>query len=883
MTEVGYFALCVGLCLSLYGLFAGIIGITRNQQNIAESGRNALVGVNLCVIIGSLALWGAIFSHDFSVRYVFRHSAVDMPVVYLFTSFWSALEGSHLLWTFILTCVGSVMLLTVRKANDHYLAGLVTATAIPHTFMLLLNVWESAPLARQFPVGQYGSGMNALLQNPYMAAHPPSLFTGYCALLIPFAYGAAALFRGRISRDWLITVRRWVLAGWAVLTVGIFLGGKWAYVELGWAGYWAWDPVENSSFMPWLAATAFLHSLLVLDKTGKLPRLTLFLGMIGFSLTFLGTFITRSGVISSVHSFAESNIGPAYLTFVVVLFLFTVALISWRGQMLVREEAEDGWRVSKEAGLLFTNFFLLFLLALVMVGTLLPLIVEAVRGVRISIQEPFFNAFAPWIGVGMVAILGIGNLIKWRSGRIEAPLVTLGFPAVWATVLTIAINIRKDLDPASTVGFWLCLWTMGTLTLDVVYRLKDLRWNAGALWKFNKPFIGAYVVHIGFLVACLGFIGNYRGIEATTTLDKGESTTFYDYTLTNKGIRTQEGSNYTYVVGQVEAVSPTGKTLVIEPMRSKYTNNEEWLNEVGVYSTFWYDLYLILNTFDFKSQQMTLRLNVNPTVKLVWTSLVIMCIGALIGLAHTFRKRTLEIHPSGEASEEEVDPIRSVLDSIGVRPPALAREFNTVWASLEHRNRSKQLVPQNPDLKPGGLFGVLTVVALALALCVFGLSSFAWANEDTRGTESPAPLGEVAVPPEHEGDAAVFTYDPKLIEIGKELRCPTCQGLSVVDSSSPQSNAMKREIARQMEAGMSKDEILRYFRDRYGEWILREPDTGSALGVAIWLIPIAGLALGPVLLVFGLRRARRREQLEREALIAEITAYIDARQPAAKV
>jgi cytochrome c-type biogenesis protein CcmF len=867
MTEVGYFALCVGLCLSIYGLFAGIVSATRGSQNIAESGRNALVGVNLCVIIGSLALWGAILSHDFSVRYVFRHSAVDMPLLYLFTSFWSALEGSHLLWTFILTSVGSVMLLSVRKANDHYLAGLVTATAIPHTFMLLLNVWESAPLARQFPVGQYGSGMNALLQNPYMAAHPPSLFAGYCSLLIPFAYGAAALFRGRISRDWLITVRRWVLAGWAVLTVGIFLGGKWAYVELGWAGYWAWDPVENSSFMPWLAGTAFLHSLLVLDKTGKLPRLTIFLGMIGFSLTFLGTFITRSGVISSVHSFAESNIGPAYLTFVVVLFLFTVALISLRGQQLVREEMEDGWRVSKESALLFTNFFLLFLLALVMVGTLLPLIVEAVRGVRISIQEPFFNAFAPWIGVGMVGILGVGNLLKWRSGRMEAPLVTLGFPAIWATALTTAIFIRKDLDPASTVGFWLCLWTMGTLTLDVVYRLQDLRWNAGALWKFNKPFLGAYVVHVGFLVACLGFIGNYRGIEATTTLDKGESTTFYDYTFTNKGIRTQEGSNYTYVVGQVEAVSPSGTALMIEPMRSKYTNNEEWLNEVGVYSTFWYDLYLILNTFDFKSQQMTLRLSANPTVKLVWTSLVIMCIGALIGLAHTFRKRTLEIHPSGQANEEEVDTIRSILDSLGLRNPSLARKAITV---------EKKYHPDSITLKPGGRLSLLTVVCLALALCLFGLSSFALAT-DPADPDPTAPYGQSALAPAPAGDAdeaAVYTYDPKLIEIGKELRCPTCQGMSVVDSNSAQSNAMKREIARQMEQGLSKDEILMYFRDRYGEWILREPDTGSALGVAIWLIPIAGLALGPILLALGLSRARRREQQEREELVAEISAYI---------
>jgi cytochrome c-type biogenesis protein CcmF len=827
MTELGHFALGLGLCLALYGFLAGILGIRNKSQAFAMSGRNALLCVTVCVLIASAALWGAILAHDYSVRYAFRNSAVDMPHIYLITSFWSALEGSHLLWTLLLTSVASIFLLTLRPANRVYLPALVASSSIPLVFMMLLNVWESAPLARQFPIGQFGSGMNALLQNPYMAAHPPTLFVGYCFLLVPFAYGAAALIVGRITQDWLISVRRWTLAGWAILGVGIFLGGKWAYVELGWAGYWAWDPVENSSFMPWLCATASLHNLLVLDKTRKLPRLTVFLGMLAFALTFLGTFITRSGVISSVHSFAESNIGPAYLTFVVLLLLYTIVLVTMRGQLLVREDAEDGWRISKEAALLFTNFFLLFLLALVLVGTLLPLIVEATRGVRISIQQPFFNAFAPWVAVGLVAILGIGNLMKWRTGRLEDPASTLALPALWSTLLTAALAIRKELDIASIVGFWLVLWTMGVMIMDLVYRLKGLRWNASVLWKFNRPYLGSWLSHIGFLVAIAGFLGAYRGIEATTTLDRGGSTSFYGYTLTNTGLKATEGSNYTYVSAQIQATDTHGTQSIVEPRRSKYTNNEEWLNEIGVQSTTWHDLYIILSSFDFKSEQATLKMHINPTVKLVWASIVIMAIGAIVGLSHRFRRRIVDINPDGSASDNNFgsSPTEGLLSSLEATPGRLSRALS------------------------------VATITVATLICCLGMSTVALA-------ETP------------DSNAAVNRLDPRLVEVGKELRCPTCQGLSILDSNSAQSIAMKKEIESQIELGKSKDAILDYFRERYGVWILREPDSKSGMGLTIWSIPIAGLILGPAVLVFALRRKRRIDLAAEQEIIAEINNYI---------
>lgn len=825
MVELGYFSLVLALCLSVYGTGMGLLSLARPQRGVVFSGRNALVGVNVCVLFAAAVLWISLITHDFSVSYVFRNSAADMPPVYLLTAFWSSLEGSHLLWTSIMSVVVTISLLTIRRQNETLLPGLLTAYGFCLTFMTLLLVWASAPLTRLFPLQEGGQGMNALLQNPYMAAHPPSLFTGYCSLIVPFGYSVAALLRGAFTPDWLVSVRRWTLAGWAVLSVGIFLGGKWAYVELGWAGYWAWDPVENSSFMPWLASTALLHTLLILDKTNRLPRLAVSLAAIGFILTFLGTFITRSGVISSVHSFAESNIGPAYLIYIVLWTLIMILLVSLRGHLLQGAAQAQTWTVSKESTLLFTNFFLLFLLALVCIGTLLPLIVEAVRGVKISIQQPFFNAFAPWIGFGLVAILGIGNLMRWRNGKIEDPVAGLLFPAVWALVLTAVLASRKQLDIRSTIGFAVILWTAFVMVMDLYFKLKGMRWNARALLKFNRPYLGSWIAHLGFLVAIAGFLGGYRGIQAEAQLSQGQSTQFYGYNLTFKKMEYEQEYNVTYAKAVIEATDSRGNVNQVLPTRSKYTNKEEWLNEIGIHSTFWHDLYLVLAFFDPKSNQISLKMHINPTVKFVWTSLVIMVFGALVGLSHRIKRRSLDVSPNGlllESATEDMDILAEAL--------APVKRSNKIQSAL--------------------------VIGGAVLLVLFGFSGTAMAD----------------------ASKARMQFSDDLKVIGDELRCPTCQGVSILESDTPQSTSMRKEIERQISEGKKKDEIIRYFRDRYGEWILRKPDSDNALGKIIWMIPSIGLAAGPVILVWAIRSSRRRELSEREALEKELREFISNRR-----
>jgi cytochrome c-type biogenesis protein CcmF len=834
MVEVGFFTLCLGLCFAIYSLVLGIYSLRSPISGLVASARNALLAVFICVAISSLVMWNAIFFHDFSILYVYRNSAIDMPPLYLLTSFWSSLEGSHLLWTLTMSAVVAIACITVKKSDFSLYPGLCVAFASSLTFMLFLNVTYSAPLSRLFPVGKFGEGMNALLQNPYMAIHPPMLFTGYCLLIVPFAYSFAALARGGFTTNWLSVVRTWSLLAWVTLTVAIFLGGKWAYVELGWGGYWGWDPVENSSFMPWLAATAALHTLLITDKTGRLPRLLVFLNMLAFALTFLGTFITRSGVISSVHSFAESEIGPSYLLWVIFLFVVSLGLLFTKGYQLYGAARTNVWRVSKESALLFTIFFLLFMLALVFIGTILPLVVEAIRGIKISIQQPFFNAFAPWIGFGLVLLLGLGNLMKWKNGKIEDPVSCLLFPLIWATVLTYFINLRSHLDYFGILTFLIVLWTCGVLIMDLVYKLRSMRWNGMVFLKYNRSYLGALIIHIGFLFAIVGFAGNYRGVSAETNLNLKESTIFHGYQITNEGLSFKRDYNAQFIAANLKATNlHNQETVYVHPMRSKFTNNEQWFNEIGIYSTFWHDLYIVLASFDVNNQSVTLKINWNPTVKFVWTSLVIMVLGAVIAMTQTSRRRRVD-----EIENEQDFNITSELQKVA-----------------EHRTELKK--NSGSEIVSGVILGFVFVM---ISFAIIGVAS---AQSEQKNS--------VSLP----GIVKPQVIDPRIEDIAKDLRCPTCVGISVLESETLQSIAMRSEIEKQLAEGKAKAEILNYFKKAYGPWILREPDAHSAIGLTIWIIPILGLILGPVLLMILLRRSQIRQKEKDKKLMSEITKFIE--------
>lgn len=788
MIDVGYFSLWCAFIFSLFSFGMSIWSFFNHRSVFIQNSRYGIIAAFVCIFLSSITLWHALFYHDFSVKYVFEHSAIDMPPFYLFTSFWSALEGSHLLWTLLLSGVCAfAILFTNNREHEKYTPFVTLVFSVCILFMLLLGLTISNPFERINMVHSMGLGMNALLQNPYMAIHPPMLFLGYSLLIVPFAYGLSALLTGTLTPAWIRFVRYSTLIGWTILTIAIFLGGKWAYVVLGWGGYWAWDPVENASFMPWLATTAFLHTVLIYERTQKLPRLMVFLGIFSFILTFFGTFLTRSGVISSVHSFAQSNIGPAYLLWISFLSITLIILIFLRGHLLQTSQTNEAFHFSKEAILLFTNYFLLFLLAIVFFGTILPLIVEAVSGVKISIQQPFYNAFAPWIGLTLVSILGLGNLAKWRSARIEHPWFVLFLPLCCAFVLAIIFVVFKQRNVRDGFIWFLVLWTLFVLIADCVYKLKELHWNAKKFLNSYRSYFGALIIHIGFLTAILGFSGYSKTNLNEFDIPLYSSIEFAGFKFKNDGLTYKQHYNEKRITAQIETqnVHKKDDMFFIKPARTKYTNNEQWFNDVGIYSTFWFDIYVVLSSFDIRDQNVTLKIGYHPMVKFVWTSVATMVFGALIALSTRFSFRT-----------------RKKIQST-------------------QKNLSQKTTAQ----KTGSFFVIFSLILITL----FSVSGTVFAKDQTT-----------------------------LEEVGRELRCPTCLGMSILESDTPQSIAMKNEIARMIKEGKDKKEIIDYFKEHYGSWILREPDSSTILGKILWGIPIVGFVAGPFLLMWRLYQKSKK-------------------------
>lgn len=645
--DLGFFLLFFCCLLSIYGSIASLGAALLRHKRLFYSAKISGTCVTVMAVTASLILWVLFFKRDYSVDYIFKNSSNDLPIGYTITAFWSSLEGSHLLWTLLLTIFSTLSFWTAAKDNEHIMPYVSASLQAVLGWMFYLAVTYSDPFLLRLPIASNGQGMNALLQNPYMSFHPPSLFIGYTALAIPFGYSIAALCYGDITEGWLKSVRRWTLVGWAFLTVGIFLGGRWAYVELGWAGYWAWDPVENSSFIPWLFATALLHSLLVQDKLGHLKRLSLVMAIMAFWFSFFGTFITRSGVISSVHSFALSPIGPNYLAYLAVLLLVCLGLYAWRAPSILPPEADRAWGVSKESALVVTQFLLITFVVIVVIGTLFPIISEALTDQRISIQAPYFNMFSPYLGLGFIVAIALGNVLRYHSGKIPG-----GAKVIWISMLAslpVSLgfmwigDVFKTVRPfnfaAQVVGIFLVFWSIFLITYDFYTRLKSIRFKFGMFFGRNLAYTGAYVAHIGLLVAILGFLGNYRGLEKSVTLEKGQTLNLFDYEFKFDGIEIRRNKNVTLFAAPLGYYRP-GHQGTITAARSQYPTKPELLHEIGTSSTFWHDLYVVLSDFDKQEgKSATFEIHINPTVRIVWISGILIALGGIIALFDKHRGR----------------------------------------------------------------------------------------------------------------------------------------------------------------------------------------------------------------------------------------------------
>ena len=635
LAHLSFYLCFLGLILSAYSVCASCLALRTGLRGFQVSSQRSSA-LSCAVLIGSaLLFWWMLYSRDYAVEYIYKNSSDDLPPLYTLSALWSSLEGSHFFWALILAVSIFVSQTTLRKELRHLAPYLSIVLGLVMVWMFLLLVTFSDPFQQIYPTPTQGVGMNALLQNPYMAFHPPALFVGYSALVVPYAYAMAALSYGSFPVGWVVVMRRWSLWAWIFLTTGIALGGRWAYVELGWGGYWAWDPVENSSLIPWLLVTALLHGLSLQKKKAVGGGVNIMLSLLAFFASFFGTFLTRSGLVTSVHSFAQSDIGEVYLIFLAVLLGGSLGLYIWRWPQFAQVRRQQSWQITRELMMISGIFLFCVFAATVALGTLYPIASEIVGGVRVNVQAPYFHTFAPWIGGALAVLMALGALLRYHVRQL-----VVGKTFLVATVLVAVVcggifcSLAGVSDQAGwpfaaqAVGSTLVFFTMLCLVVDVRERLRLL---PGPWWSAaprNLAYLGGVIAHGGFLIALLGFLGNYRSMEKTVSLETDVAQEVLGYTLEYKGLDITMEDNATLLRAAL-AVSYAGEFLgMMSPARSRYPTSEELLHEVAVREGFWQDLYLVLTTPpQNEGDPVVVQVYVNPLVKLVWIAVLIMVVG----------------------------------------------------------------------------------------------------------------------------------------------------------------------------------------------------------------------------------------------------------------
>ncbi len=643
--NIGYVLLAAALAVSVYGLVVPVLGVRWNSWNLVRSAQFSTI-VNFVLVAGAAAmLLRAFLADDFSVHFVWETSSTDLPLLYKIAAFWGGMEGSLLFWELVLAGFSACVAYLYQRSNREIIPYVLATLSLIHVFLLGLLVTYSNPLALQAPVPLEGRGLNPLLQHPAMALHPPMLYLGYVGFSVPFAFAMGSLLRGKLDNAWVVTTRRWVIFAWYALTVGQMLGGQWAYEELGWGGYWGWDPVENAAFMPWLTGTAFLHSIMLQEKRNMMKVWNVVLIIVTFGLSILGTFIVRSGVLNSVHAFAQSDIGPAFLTFLALLMVVAFALMFRRMALLESRHTTDTL-LSKETTFLLNNLLFVGIAFTVFLGTIFPLAVEAMRGTKLSIQAPFFNTITAPLGIALLLLIGVCTLIAWRHSSWSFLLRNFRAP--------VAVGIV-----AAAVGFaggaraWQALlifgsagFTVTVLVLDfaraVLLRARQQQQSAVealvATVARNQQRYGGLIIHLGVAFLMVGLAGNFFKTEHTLTLAPGHPASLGHYQLLYKGLINEKQGNATVHAAQIEVYSGGQVVEVLKPGRAYYPTQPEPLNQVAIHRTLAEDLYLVL-AGENPDGTVTLRANINPLVMVAWLAFPLFTLGA--GIAVFYRPRRL--------------------------------------------------------------------------------------------------------------------------------------------------------------------------------------------------------------------------------------------------
>jgi len=654
IADFGTIALMAAFAVCVYGTVVPHLGVKSNNWNLIRSSQIASILSFVLIAIASAVLLQALLVSDFSLRYVWEHSSTDMPLFYKVSSFWGGLEGSLLFWVFVQSFFAMIVAFRYQYSNREIIPYVIATLNAIMAFLLLLLIGWSNPLDLQGVIPLEGRGLNHLLQHPAMAIHPPALYLGFIGFSVPFAFAMGGLILGKMDNEWVMTTRRWTLIAWYFLSAGLILGGQWAYEELGWGGFWAWDPVENAAFMPWLTGTAFLHSVMIQEKRNMLKIWNIVLIILTFGLTILGTFLTRSGIINSVHAFTQSEIGPAFLIFLALVLVIGFALLFKRIQMLESEYKIESV-LCRENVFLAQNVLLVGIAFTVLLGTTFPLLAEAVRGTKLSIQAPFFNTIIAPMGYMLLLLMGIGMLIAWRKSSWEGLRRNFKNPLILATAGTVFLGwFLSDRDLLWSVHtiFWLAIFVTSTIVLEITkavqVRSKQTESNylTGLFYVIarNPRRYGGLMIHFGVVLMFLGFAGTFFKVEQNMTLESGIAQPIGEYSLEFQQVEEFQVGNATHRAAIIKVFDKQGDLLeVMKPAKSFYPTQPQPLTEVAIRRSFLEDLYLIFSSENGgEKDSITLRVFINPLIGWAWMALPVFTLG--VGLSLTYKPKSLVSH-----------------------------------------------------------------------------------------------------------------------------------------------------------------------------------------------------------------------------------------------
>ncbi len=646
MILVGELSLWVALLMAAWTTTVSFSGGMQGRADLVKSGERALYATFAFTVLASIGVWTALFTHDFSIKFVASYTSANLPKIYTFTAFWAGQAGSLLFWALIMTLYSAIAVFTNRSKNRHMMPWVTGTLGVICLFFLMTICFGANPYERLDWIPPDGRGMNPQLQNPGMAIHPPMLYLGLVATAVPFAFAIGALVSRKLDAEWLGSVRRWALLSWFFLTIGIVLGMWWAYVELGWAGYWAWDAVENSSFLPWLTATAFLHSIMIQEKRGMLRKWNVTLVVVTFLLSILGTFITRSGIIESVHAFAQSSVGNWFLGFLIIATVLTVYLVSTRLDDL-QANAELESMVSREAAFLYNNLALVGICFATLWGTLFPILSEAVKGDKITVGPPFFNAVNGPLGLLLLALTGIGPLIAWRRASVSNLRRQFTFP-VSAGVVVFAVLLALGMrNFYALISYLLAGFVMGTIVQEFYKGIGARRrmYSEGLfsasmrLIGRNRRRYGGYIVHFGVVVLFCAFAGLMFRKDLATTVKTGETIKATDsygheWAFTSLGVSRFEQLNRKVLAVSFDVTKDGKKMGILSSEKRQHVDSNdqptfEPSTEVGILESPAQDVYLVF-TGAVDAETAAVHINFNPLVWWVWFGGIMMAFGGII-------------------------------------------------------------------------------------------------------------------------------------------------------------------------------------------------------------------------------------------------------------